>query len=244
MIKQIFFLIVLVFSFNILKAEPEASVLLADLAKADQAYQQHNYTLAYNTYTQILEKDRFASQRMIIRMAYCLEATGQYALAIYYLNLSYFYFPDVKVQKKIIEMAARYQLKGYTFSDFDYFLLLYNRYRLSFAGVVAGLAFLVLLINLHRKIKKRSLTYKPIIFFLLCGISFFLFNQKSLYYRGIFISPVVRLMSAPSAGATLISQSKQGHRCLVSDSSDIWYKIELNGVISYTLKQNIKIVGI
>jgi tetratricopeptide (TPR) repeat protein len=98
------------------------------LHQADTLFRARRYTESLRTYEQILQGSGQATPAMLLRMAFIEEGLGRYTEALYYLNLYYRRQPRQAVAVKMEDMAARYNLAGYQFSDLDFFFIWYDRY--------------------------------------------------------------------------------------------------------------------
>lgn len=215
--------------FNPVKAQeaPPAAVqpeLL--LQRADSLFDQQRYTQAYRKYEEVLQSGQ-ASPGMLLRMAYIQESLGNVSSALYFLNLYYQQTADKEVLAKIEELAESKNLKGYEYSDLDYFRtsLEQNR-RLILMGlmVLTGILFLLIVYRRFRQ-QQRPVWLGLVVVVLLGGIFYFV-NAPLIPERAIITQEGAPLMSGPSGGSSLIRQINKGHRLKVLGREDVWYRVE------------------
>jgi uncharacterized protein YgiM (DUF1202 family) len=176
---------------------------------------------------------------MLLKMAAFSESENDYTLALYYLNLYYLLNPSPEVRQKIEDLAALHNLGGYNFSELDYFLFLYNQYFVYISSFHVGVAFLLLLIMVWRRWKGRALMYFPFFLmgFLVAGT--FTANFGLLYRRGIVALDQSILMEGPSVAASVEGTLDKGHKVVIKDKTDIWYKVEWQGQEAWVNRKNI-----
>ncbi len=121
------------------------------LHRADSLFVNASYIDALPLYESLLQRLQSASPAMLLRMAFIEEGAGNYTKALYYLNLYHLQIPNAAVALKMQELAARYNLLGYEFSDLDYFMIWYDRYYLYLAIGILLLNVCIFLIIVLRK---------------------------------------------------------------------------------------------
>jgi hypothetical protein len=207
------------------------------LHTADSLFESKKYIESFEIYRQITDSSSQFSPRMLLRMAFIKEGLGDYTSALYYLNLFYSYNPDKEVLKKMEELALKYKLTGYTYTDRDYFISLYYEYYyfILFFFLIAAVSYYIYMV-VNRRI---GLGLKPFYFIIILVAAFYLSNYSLTRPKGIIVNSGVHLMSSPSAGAALIEVVNKGHRVIILKKEDIWYEILWDGAPAYIRENNI-----
>lgn len=213
------------------------------VSRADSLFEKKKYTEAFQIYETLFYTTSTYTPQMLLKMAYVKEALGEYTYALYYLSLFHHYEADEKVLTKMRTLAESKQLRGYNFNDYTYLSTIYHRYykAILLFSIIAALVFLGVLI--YRKIKKRRMIASAIAYTLFLAFVYYFLNHFGEEKEGIVVKDNVLLMSAPSAGASLVGQIKTpGHRLQVLGKSDIWYKVRWESKDAYLRKNNFLLI--
>lgn len=217
-----------------------AQDISADLELADSLFNERKYTQSFEIYSKILKSDNLTSPAMLLRMAYIKEGLGDYSNALYYLNLYYLETHNKRALRKMEDVAKKYDLEGYKYTDMEFFMNIFYRY---YSAIVYGLSAVVFLIIGYIVYKKLKLRMNPgfSLFYLIfvLGILFYVVNFGKDYRKGIIINPETYLMDGPSSGAKLVAIADVGHRVQVLGKEDVWVKIEWQGNTAYIKENNI-----
>ncbi len=211
-----------------------------DLALADSLFAEKKYTQSFDIYHRLLESERRVSPAMLLKMAYIKEGLGDYSNALYYLNLYYLRTNNKRALRKMEDVAKKYDLLGYQYTDQDFFLNIFYRHYSSIVLVLGGVLLVLLsyMIYKKRRLHERpgfSLFYTIITLLLL----FYIVNFGKPYHQGIIIHPDTYLMKGPSAGSELITIADQGHRVRVLGKKDVWIKVEWKDEEAYIRESNL-----
>jgi hypothetical protein len=212
------------------------------LLKADSLFEAKKYTQSFEIYKNILETSDQFSPRMLLRMGFIKEGLGDYTSALYYLNLFYSFNSDKEVLKKMEEIASRYKLSGYNYSDLEYFISLYNEhyyYIITFFLMAAVSFYLYMII---KKTSNSKLGVSPLLFMIILSAAYYLTNYSLTPPKGILTNAHTPLMSSPSGGANLIDFVGKGHRVTLLGKEDIWYKILWNDEPAYVREINLVLI--
>jgi tetratricopeptide (TPR) repeat protein len=211
-----------------------------ELARADTLFNEKKYTQSFEIYQHLLRSERRASPAMLLKMAYIREGLGDYANALYYLNLYYLRTNNKRALRKMEDIAKKYDLQGYRFTDLEFFLNIFHRYYFT---VVLSLSSLLVLLLSYMLYKKQRLHEKPgfSLFYTILTllILFYVVNLGKSYHQGIIIHPDTYLMAGPSAGSKLIGIVDQGHRVKVKGKKDVWVKVEWEDQEAYIRENNL-----
>jgi hypothetical protein len=196
------------------------------LAIADSLFEKERYTQSYEIYRDIFSTGRQYSPAMLLKMAFTQEALGDYSLALYYLDLYYHRTYNTLALKKMEELARQRNLLGYEYSDPQFFLNLYQRYRTQVYALLMAALFLMLAVLIwYRRSRKTRPVGGIILFASLLLLLLYLNNFAGGKPKAIIRQPGVHLMDGPSPGARLVEITDQGHRIEVLGKKDIWFQI-------------------
>jgi hypothetical protein len=172
-------------------------------------------------------------------MAYIQEGIGNYTNALYHLEQYQRVSPSEEVLRKMDELASKHSLGGYAMGDSTYLQTLYfkHQYWLVPCLILLGGLGLGLLYLLRRR---GSGTIKPVmillLYFALCAG---LLNTMVRTPAGIVARDGALVMEAPSAGATMVTELKAGHKLQIVGEQDIWVKVMWQGKPAYVRKGNV-----
>jgi tetratricopeptide (TPR) repeat protein len=221
----------------------QAQDYFAKVKTADSLFKQRKYTESFQLFEEILTKDKYFTYRMLLQMAYIKEGMDDYAAAMYYLNLYYANNPEQKVLDKISELASKHKLSGYRPNDVEYLMALYRQNQVILLGVIFAFFVLFLAYLIYRKVKNKDILYPSIALSFALGIFFLLFNYYGIdIKKGIIKNEKVFLMNSPSAGADLLKTLQKGDCVLVTDQTDVWYKVKWEDQEAYVRKGNVYLV--
>jgi len=144
------------------------------------------------------------------------------------------------------ELAEKYQLTGYEYSDTNYFLFLYFKYYYELIGGLLVIGLIYFFIAVLPKPSKDSTRSNKFFFVLVLFGLFVVVNYGYSFSYGIIKNDRTYAMSGPSGASKVIKVSSKGHRVRLMDKEDVWYRAELNGekvfikeTDLYTINKNI-----
>lgn len=209
------------------------------LERADSLFQQKRYTQSFELYNKIFESDRY-SPAMLLKMAYVQEGLNRISQSAYYLNLYYLSTQDEAALTKLEELADKYRLEGYAPSQMDKVMALYNEYRnLITLCLVAAFIFLITLMGVQR-LRFQTKPYAVWTALIVLAIIFFAhFNFTEGYSKAIIATNNTYLMDGPSAGASVISIVRDGHRVQVLGRKDVWLRVQWGDGEAYIKDTNL-----
>lgn len=209
------------------------------LVRADSLFGQKRYIQSLELYQKLFETQRY-TPAMLLRMAYVEEGLNNVSRAVYYLNLYYLATQDEDVLKKLEELATKNSLEGYTTDETDKFLSFYLTHRELITYSLLGLAVLILAVALVQRLKFRN---RPIGEFVALSIITVLFvlhvSQQAMWKKAIISKSNTYLMNGPSAGASVLSIVRDGHRVEVLGTTDVWTRIKLGESEGYVRTSNL-----
>jgi hypothetical protein len=203
------------------------------LQRADSLFQQKRYTQSFEIYNSLFESQRY-SPAMLLKMAYVQEGLNRISQSAYYLNLYYLATQDESAIVKLEELADKYRLEGYTPSQFDKFMSIYNQYRnLITLCLISVFIFLMILISVMR-LRFQTKPYAVWGALTILSVIFLVhLNFSEGYSKAIIANNNTYLMNGPSAGASVISIVRDGHRVQVLGKNDVWLKVQWGEGVAY-----------
>jgi hypothetical protein len=209
------------------------------LARADELFDQKNYTEAYQVYLQIFGEHQQTSPEMLVKMAYIAEGLDDFSLALYYLNLYYRKTSEKAALRKMESLAREHRLVGYEFDDFELLANFYHKHYTHIVYIFLALSLLWFAL-IYRNVRKAP--GKPIGlaigYVVILAVLFFLINFGTMNSKGI-ITAEAFLMEAPSAAASLVDVAKKGHKVRILGGDDIWLKIKWDNRRAFIRKNNV-----
>lgn len=208
--------------------------------EADSLFRSEKYTEAFSIYYEMMEGGT-VSASMLLKMAFIQDASGNYADALYYLDLYYQQSADRLVVGKIEELAEEYELTGYSYDDTHYFTALLNRFKAQIVFFLISIA-AVLLIYIVLKARKGTRSFIPAFFQVITLVLLLAAMNFSPPVRAIIVNDQALLRSGPSAGAEPVEMVGRGHKVTVLSQSDIWSRIVWNGEEAFVRNSRLKII--
>lgn len=212
------------------------------LAHADSLFDEGHFEQAQQLYLQEWEVNKRYSPQMLLKMGYIEEQAGHIPLTMFYYNQYLDLTYNTHIIPKIQELSEQHHLKGYEFSDLEYFFSLYRRYYypIIFTIILLGLPYFIYLVV--RALQRKKWGSRPIGFLMIMGIVFLLNNYDVIPDRAVVISPTC-LMESPSAGAVCIEQIDEGNRVTVlGTEGTIWYRVLWDNQTLFIRNKHLKII--
>jgi len=231
-------IVILVISFFGVAEVGQAQVLGFRLKQADSLFQAKRYVQSLEHYQTILDQKQY-TPAMLLKMAFIHEGLGHIGPALYCLNLYYLSTHDQAVVDKMEELAAKFNLSGYEYSDRNKIFSLYQQYTqyISFAIVAFSIFLMSAIVFLKRK--KRSVIFPAgALVVILVGFAVHT-NLDTVLTTGIVSHPRTYVMSGPSSGADVIAVIDEGHRFDITGRKDVWLKIKWNGETAFVKENNL-----
>ena len=213
---------------------------IPELQTADSLFREQRYTQAYQEYDKILDSGK-ASAGMLLRMAYIQESLGNIPKTLYLLNVYYKMTSDEEVLSKIGKLAKAEKLRGYEFSDNEFFMGVFRQYRNSIVlalVLISGALFLLLVYSRFRLNQKP--VWQGVLLVLMLGGLFYATNLPLTEPRGIVANDYVYIMSGPSAGSAVVDVIRKGHRLKILGKEDVWYRVEWKEKVLYVKSTALK----
>ena len=141
---------------------------------------------------------------------------------------------------KLEELADKYRLEGYSANEFDRFFSIYNKHRtLITYSLISALIFLIVLISVQR-LRFHSKPYAAwAMLIVLSIVCFSHLNFGEGHSKAIVANNNTYLMDGPSAGASVVSIVRDGHRLTVIGKKDVWLKVQWGDSEAYIKENNL-----
>ncbi len=210
------------------------------LRKADSLYQKQLFVESFDIYQELLQQEEVYSPAMLLKMAFIKESLDDYTGALYYLSLYYGKHPNRSTLKKMEALAQQHNLKGFEYSDYDFFATQARKYYMRILELLMMTAVVIVTIALVSRLRGKKL--KPHSFGLylafIAVLSYYL-NFLSFGRYGIVNEEKLAMMSGPSAGSALLRSLPKGNRLQLLGQEDVWYKVKLDDTVAYVLRDHI-----
>jgi Bacterial SH3 domain len=210
------------------------------LAKGDSLFQQKRYTQSFEIFRALFDNRQY-SPAMLLKMAYIQEGLNHISQSVYYLNLYYIATQDKAALRKLEELAEKYNLEGYTPSEFDRAFAIYREHKtLITLSLVSVLIFFAVLVTIQRLRfqSKPYVSWSILLIFSVILLAHLNFSERNP--QAIIISNNTYLMNAPSAGASVISIVRDGHRVQVIGKEDVWLRVTWGDSEAYVKESSLQ----
>lgn len=232
---RLFLVILFLSSFSLLSAQFER------LDQADSLFASQKFTEALQAY-EGLYSSGFSSASMLLRMAYIHDGLGNYPDALYYLDQYYLISADRLTVGKISELSENKDLKGYSYSDLDYFQALLQKNRLLLITLLGGISALLLVV-IYRMTLAGQKPMVPAFLQIVALLLMLVLVNFSVPSNGVIIYDGSLFRSGPSAGAEAMDIIQKGHKVQVLERGPVWTKIEWEGREGYIRNSRIRVIG-
>lgn len=209
------------------------------LANADSLFQQKRYTQSFELYQSLFERKQY-TPAMLLKMAYIQEGLSHISQSAYYLNLYYLATHDEAAVAKLEELANKYTLEGYATSEVDRAVAIYQQNTwLITLGLIAVFIFLLVLIVVQR-LRFHTKPYVAFTLVIILAIMFLVhLNARDFYSTAIVTNNNTYIMDGPSAGASVVSIVRDGHRLTVLGKKDVWLRVQWGEAEGYIKENNL-----
>ncbi len=195
------------------------------LQRGDSLFQQKRYTQSLALYKKLFEDQRY-TPAMLLKMAFIEEGLNNTSQSAYYLNLYYLATQDDTVPAKLEELAEKNNLQGYATTDTNPIQAYYLRYHSVITFSLVGISLLVLAVAITQRFRFHKKPVGELIALsIITGIFWVHIGQQATGTQAIIAKTNTYIMSGPSAGASVISIVRDGHRVSTIGQHDVWTKI-------------------
>jgi hypothetical protein len=233
-------LIVLIMLFITALQTTSAQISSFRLKTADSLFHAKQYTQSFEHYQTILQQKEY-TPAMLLKMAYIQEGLNNIGQAMYYLNLYYLATNDKSVLDKMEELANKFNLEGYETTDAVRARVFYHDHFQEISFALAALAVFFLSIIFYTRIRlKRTPIAGPIALSAFLILFFIHLNFGEPAHTGIISSSKTYIMNGPSAGASVIEITGDGHRVEILGEKDVWMKVKWNDDVAYIRNNSLR----
>jgi hypothetical protein len=214
------------------------------LTKADSLFTQKRYTQSLDVYRTLFDNGNY-SPAMLLKMAYVEEGLNHVSLAIYYLNLYYLATYDEAVLTKLNELAEKNKLEGIATSDSDWLfsLFLKNQHTILLSAFISSLILMGFILIKRIRVKQRAWgAWVACCLLTFTTLAIMYFGTTSSY--GIVGRNNSYLMEGPSAGASVVTVLRDGHRVKILDKKDVWLKVKVGEKEGYIKANNLLLLSL
>jgi tetratricopeptide (TPR) repeat protein len=214
------------------------------LKAADSLFTIGRYPEAARVYENFFQNSENYSPNLLLKLAFLAERAQDYTQTLYYLSLLAQLEPTVQLMEKMSTVAAAYNLKGYEFNDYSYFIIFYRRYGelLPILLLTLGVyVFVVMLIKVrHGEFIYNRHKWAMVIYLLAL---FALLNIPPNYNTGIINNPGgTYLRSYPSSAAPVVEKINKGHKLTIIGTRDRWNVVYWEGELVYVRKNDLLVI--
>jgi hypothetical protein len=203
------------------------------LKMADSLFQAKMYVQSFEHYREILNQNQY-TPAMLLKMGYIQEGLGNIGQALYYLNLYYIATNDKSAADKMEELANKYNLEGYETTDTDRVMSFYRDHYFETTISLAALVIFFLSVSFYTRVRLHKRPVAGAIFMtFFVALLFVHLNFGASANTGIFSASRTYIMNGPSAGASVIEVTGDGHRVEILGKKDVWMKIKWNNDVGY-----------
>jgi hypothetical protein len=229
------FLVIILISATTSRGQSQQHFLL----RADSLFQQKRYTQSFEIYNSLFQQQHY-TPAMLLKMAYIQEGLNHISQSAYYLNLYYLATRDEAALTKLDELATKFRLEGYAADEFDRAYLFYDQYKnLITIALFSAAVFLITFCAIQRlRFHTKPYTAWSILLVLsaLLFVHLYAGDRRS---QAIIMNNNTYLMDAPSAGASVISIVRDGHRVQVLGKKDVWLRVTWGDSDAYIKESNL-----
>jgi uncharacterized protein YgiM (DUF1202 family) len=209
---------------------------------ADSLFVIKKYQESFLIYENILKNNKI-SPDMLLKMAFINEGLGNYTHALYYLNMYQLNFPSSTVLKKMDDLGVRHNLMGYEFTDYEYFVSVYNKFSSQILYVLVGISLFLFLYSTYRIfVSKNYIRARIYVAFIIMLFCYAFINLGIPSYKGIVSKDHTLIMDAPSAGSTILSTINKGHRLNILKKDEVWYEVLWNNKVGFVKHEQLYII--
>ncbi len=207
------------------------------IKKADSLFRTKQYTQSMELYQSVFKEKEY-SPAMLLKMAFIQEGLGKIGPTLFYLNLYYLASDDQQALQKMEELAAKFKLSGYSFSEADRLQRWISKnnllIQLAIAGVVLMASFFFFLQ------RKKDKTPWAMAFVILIASTALVYCNNFYSANSVIVgNDRTYLMEGPSAGAKVVGIIGEGNQLEVLGKDDVWLKVKWIDKAAYVKKNSV-----
>jgi uncharacterized protein YgiM (DUF1202 family) len=134
----------------------------------------------------------------------------------------------------------KYRLEGYATNQIDQVFSIYHRYRdLITISLISVFTFLLILMSVQRLWYNTKPVAAWVMLIVLSALFIVHLHFSEGYSKAIIVNNNTYLMDAPSAGASVISILRDGHRIRITGKKDVWLRVQWGDTEAYIKENNL-----
>jgi tetratricopeptide (TPR) repeat protein len=215
----------------------------SQLHLADSLFTIGRYSEAKKIYQKNFEIVEKYNPNMLLKLAYLAEKSSEPAESLFYLSLLAQAKPSIGLLKKMSSIATQYNLTGYQFNDFSYFLIFYRRYGGYIPMLLLTLGLYVVSVMLFKMKKGEAIQKRHLwvtIFYLTALLG--LLNIPSNYQTGVVRNEITYIREYPSAASPVLHTIRKGHKLMILGERDHWKRVIWDGHIVFMRKSDLWVI--
>jgi tetratricopeptide (TPR) repeat protein len=217
----------------------ERSVLKA----ADSLFAIAKYQEAYSLYKKSFSDIEKNNESLLLKLAFLSERANNYTDCLYYLNKLALIKPSRKLFEKMDKLADEHNLTGYTFDDYNYFIIFYRRYGDYIPILLLALGTYIvwiMILKVRRGEAILQIHKVSIVGYLIVILG--VVNIPSLYKSGIVVNENTFLRDEPSSASSVVERIGKGHKITIVGSLDHWDRVLWSNRIVYVRKTDLRTI--
>ncbi len=203
------------------------------LNRADSLFAAKQYKQAAQAYYIALKAGQAASEKILLKMAFAGEASGQIPYTLYALVHLRRLTNSTAVAEKLSSITRLYNLEGYRDSDAQFIASVIKNQWWMIAGIYLVVAGVVVFFLKEQKRENRPVWGLLVFLGLWSALFLLLFNLRIAEVHGINLTSDTLLMDKPSHAANTVGKLKTGERIKIKSVSDYWTLVEWNKGLYY-----------
>ena len=207
---------------------------------ADSLFTIGRYTAAKKIYIKNFNSEEKYTPALLLKLSFIAEKSNEPAESLYYLSLLSQKQPSVKLLEKISTIAAAYNLEGYEFNDFSYFLVFYRKYGAYIPILLLTLGIYVVTV-MFIKHRNGEITHKrhkwAVVLYLIALLG--LLNVPSNYKTAVVKKERTYVRGYPSAASPVVHTIEKGNKLTIIGERDQWNRVIWDGKIVFIRKSDL-----
>jgi hypothetical protein len=216
---------------------------LSELNLADSLFTIGKYSEAQNIYEKYFENIKKYNPNLLLKLSFLAEKSNDPAKCLYYLSILTQKTPTIKLLEKMSQVASEYNLEGYNFNDFSYFLVFYRRYG-GYIPILLLTLGLYVVVVMFLKVKSGDFIQRrhkwAVVIYLMA--LFGLLNIPNNYQTGVVKKEETYVRSFPSSASPVVQKIKKGNKLTIIGNRDEWNRVIWNGEIVFVRKDDLWII--
>lgn len=140
-------------------------------------------------------------------------------------------------------LAIKNHLTGYEFTDYEYFVSLYNKFNYQIFFFIVGISVIVFLYSVYKVFfSVNYVKFRLYMSFLLILVSYAFINLGIPSYKGIVATENTLVVDSPSAAGKVVGRAKKGNRVNILKKDELWYEIIWNNKVAFVKNDKLLVI--